>query len=271
MNLQDLQLMFNRALAHTFSQRKLLFVFCTLALCGLLVVFFRALSLEASNWIATSFLFLPIFLCAGVLLAAGIVIIRIYHDEVKKRPLSYTRILKNSWELMIGASYISIPIILSYLVLWMLLGVFFLLNEVPWVGGVFAVLLAFAPFLINFCSLVLCLINLLLLFFMTPIFAFRGLNRMQVLKVFMNRIQEDIFSNLVLVIIALLPITFFVLLLTAAALFTGTITYASQSNLQIILNWFIIMIPFTALLTPAVIFFFNFAAEAHVFFQRKED
>src|SRR5208337_3939660 len=101
-----------------------------------------------------------IFLCAGFLLAAGVILVRIYHDEVKERPTRYRDIVAKSWEVAIGSSYFSIPIILCYLLLWMLLGIFVLLKEIPGIGDLFGVLLSFGPFLINLGSLLLCVISL---------------------------------------------------------------------------------------------------------------
>jgi hypothetical protein len=88
MDFQTFSFIFNRALAFTFSKKKLLFVFCVLALSGLLVVFFRGLALHAGQWVKLSLTFLPIFICTGILLSTGILLIRIYHDEVKKRDVN---------------------------------------------------------------------------------------------------------------------------------------------------------------------------------------
>lgn len=271
MTLNDAQSMFNRALSMTFSRNKLLLTFAVLALCGLLVVFFRALSINAGQWLFMSLAFLPYFLCAGVLLSLGILLIRIYHDEIKNRPISYSEILSKSWEVVIGASYFSIPIILSYLLLWILLGIFVLLRQVPAVGEIFGVMLAFGPFLLNLGSLVLCLLSLAMLFFVTPIVALKGLNRIYVTQTLVKRLKSDTFSNIFLLFLSIIPLLIVSALLIGAALLTGSFCYACDEPLYSVLQWFFIMIPFTALLSPAVVFFFNFAAEAHVLSQKKTE
>lgn len=268
MKLSDVQFIFNRALALSFSARKLLLAFCVLALCGLMVVFFRALALNAGQWVMMSLTFLPFFLCAGILLSVGVVLTRIYHDEIKQKPIAYGDILAKSWEVLIGASYFSIPMILSYLLLWMMLGIFVLLKQIPGVGEFFAVILIFGPFLLNLGSLVLCLLNVAMLFFVTPIIALKGLNRMRVTEILVKRLRGDAFSNILLAITAVLPLVFISALLVLAALMTGSMCASCESPLHSVLQWFFIMIPFTALLSPAVVFFFNFAAEAHVLTQK---
>lgn len=270
MTLSDIQFIFNRALAHTFSRKKLLLVFVVLALCGVMVVFFRGLSLNAGQWILMSLAFLPFFLCAGVLLSMGILLTRIYHDEVKDKPVNYSDILSKSWEVVIGASYFSIPIILSYLLLWILLGIFVLLQQVPAVGDIFGVVLAFAPFLLNLGSLVLCLLNFAMLFFVTPIVALKGLNRIRVTQTLVKRLKSDVFSNVILAFFAILPLLAISGLLVFAAFLTGSVCSSCGNPLHDVLQWFFIMIPFTALLAPAVVFFFNFAAEAHVLARKNE-
>ena len=264
MNLSDIQFIFNRALSLSFDKKKLFCVFVILALCGLLVVFFRGLAIHAGEWMRMSLAFMPFFLCAGILLSTGIVLIRIYHDEIKKKAVKYSEILNKSWEIVIGSSYFCIPVILGYLLLWMLLGIFLLLKEIPGVGEFFGVVLAFSPFLLNLGSLILCLFTIAMLFFITPLIAFKGLNRIQISQMLVKRLQEDPFSNLLLAAIAVLPLIFVGGLLTFAAYLTGALCYSCESPLLNLLQWFFIMIPFTLFLSPAVVFFFNFAAEAHV-------
>lgn len=268
MNLADLKFIFNRALLLTFEKKKLILMFFSLLLCGILVVFFRAIALQANQWISLSMTFLPIFLCAGLMLSIGILLIRIYHDEIKHKTANYREIVANSWELLIGASYLSIPIILTYLLLWMILGIFMLFSAIPGIGDFFGAILAFGPFLLNLAALILCILNFSILFFVAPAVAFSGLNRTTLYDGLRVRFQKDMFTNLLLAVVALLPLTFFGVLLSIAAFLTGTLCLTCGSSIQTVLQWFFIMIPFTALLSPAMVFFFNFAAESHVMLKK---
>lgn len=264
MTFEEIQSIFNRALFNTFHRAKLLLTFIVLAMCGVLVVFFKGVSVQAGQWLAQSLTFLPIFLCAGVLFSLGILLIRIYHDEVKGRKVSFRRILLRSWEVVIGSSYVSVPIILCYLLVWMLLGVFALLSDIPSVGPFFHAILAFAPFLLNLSCLVLILINFALLFYVAPILALKGFNRLHVSRTLMKRFRQDVFANGFLLFIALLPLILLLAILSLAAWMTGSLCVGCSSVTETVLLWFFIMIPFTAILAPAVVFFFNFAAESHV-------
>lgn len=268
MNFQDFSFIFNRALAFTFSKKKFLCVFCILALSGLLTVFFRGLALHANQWVQLSLTFLPIFLCTGILLSMGILLIRIYHDEIKQKELNYRNIIAHSWEIAIGSTYFAVPLILSYLLLWMLLGIFVLLGEVPFVGEFFSVVLSFAPFIINLGTLVLCLLSLALLFFLAPLIAFKGLEKKAIFQMAIKRLESDFFSNLVLMAISLIPVVLVLILLILAATLTDNICLDCHTPTQTTLKWFFMMIPFTAFLTPTVIFFFNYSAEAHVFMRK---
>lgn len=268
MDFQTLSFIFNRSLSLAFSRKKLFFVFCILASSGLLVVFFRGLALHAGQWVKLSLTFLPIFICTGILLSMGILLIRVYHDEIKQREVHYWQVLARSWEIVMGASYFAIPIIFAYLLLWMLLGIFVLLSEIPAVGEFFSAILSFGPFLINLGTLILCVLSLALLFFIAPLIALKGLEGGAIFQLAIKRLEKDPFANLILLLVALLPLTIIITLLLLAVGLTGSLCLDCNNSLQTILKWFFIMLPFTAFLTPAVIFFFNFAAEAHVLMQK---
>lgn len=270
MNFNDISFIFNRAFSLTFSKKKLLVAFIVLALCGLLVVVFKGLALDTGEWMMMSLTFLPIFLCAGVLFALGIFLIRVYHHEIKQRPVRYRDILANSLGVIVGASYFCVPIILSYLLLWIMLGIFMLLRHTPALGEIFGVVLSFAPFLLNLGSIILCFLSLAMLFFIAPIISLKGLDRIRITETLVNRFRKDVFSNILLILIAMLPLIVLTGILVLSAFLTGRVCSACEHPLHIVLQWFFIMIPFTALLSPAVVFFFNFAAESHVLLAPKK-
>ncbi len=268
MNVGEFKILFNRALSLTFSKKKLLLAFFALLFCGLLIGFSRGVAVNAGCWMGLSLTFLPFFLCAGVFLSIGILLIRVYHDEIKKSHASFNDVFNKSWEVVIGASYFSIPIILTYLLFWMALGIFFLLKEIPVVGDFFAVILAFGPFLLNLGTILLCLLNIAMLFFITPVVALKNGSHKKVLSLVIQRIKNDLFTNSIFAVIALFPALIIFSLLYLAAMMTESIYLVNTSSLHIVLQWMFIMIPFNAILSPTVVFFFNFAAEAHVYFQK---
>ena len=78
MNWMQLESCFYRALRFSFSQKRYVITFLSLALCGALVVLCWALSYSATPWIALSLCFLPIFISSGVLLSLGVLLSRMY-------------------------------------------------------------------------------------------------------------------------------------------------------------------------------------------------
>lgn len=269
MNFSDIQFIFNRALSLTLDRTKLFLTFVVLSLCGVLVVFCRGLAEHANSWVAMSLKFLPVFLCSGILLALGIILIRGYHDEIKKKEVDYYKILSNSWQTMLGAAYFTIPVILLYLMLWILLGIFLFLSTLPSIGDFFSVILVVAPFLINLATLMLCTFVIATLFYVAPVVALKGLNQSLVSEILAKRIQGDIFTNVMLFLIGIFPFILYFGFLFLAALMTGSVCFFCKDLLRTVLQWFFLMIPFAALLSPAIIFFFNFAAEAHVLMHKR--
>ncbi len=257
MNVQELERCFHRAFQGSYSKKKLFLVFATLFCCGILVVFCRTLAIHASDWVAMSLTFLPILLSSGVLFSLGIILIRIYYHEVKQHTFHIHSIFTSSRHLILDTFYLSAPSILIYILLWILLGIFLVIKEIPGIG----VLLSFAPFLLILGSLLLCLGNFVLLFFITPAIALKGGERLQI-QTILEKIKDRSFSHILFFLIALFPIGCVVGLLTLAAVLTGGYLL-SDHPLSIAIRWFFIMFPFAALLAPAVIFFFNLATEAY--------
>ncbi|MBP9842051.1 MAG: hypothetical protein KBC64_06470 [Simkaniaceae bacterium] len=266
---KEIEQIFNRAIRYSFSRRKMLFLFPILAVCGLLVVFCRALGVGASEWVSLSLTFLPIFLCSSILLATGVVLARVYYQEVKQLKVSYLAIVSQTWELLIGVSYLTMPLILAYLMLWMMMGVFYLLREIPGLGQFLHVILAFGPFLLVLGSLILTGINLLLLFFVTPHVAFSTAPRFKLAEEVIQRLSAYPLMNILLFLIAAIPLAFVAGLLTLAASLTGASFLMGTHTLAVAMQWFFIMIPFSALLAPGLVFFFNFSVESYVILYKK--
>ena len=262
----DIEKSFSRAMILSFSRKKMMLAFPVLVLCGVFIVFCRALAHEAGDWVSMSLAFLPILLSSGVLLALGVLLIRIHIYEVKGLHLGFRRLITGSLDLIMGTSYLSVPPVLAYLFLWVALGLFYLLREIPGIGDFFGVVLAFGPFLLVFSSLLLCLFNLGLLFFVAPAAAFQPYKRRSLAKKVLTLFQGRVLSSFALFLLALLPIAIVSGLLILSAVLTNS---APDKPLSIALEWFFIMIPFCAVLTPAVIFFFTFAAESYQLLQPK--
>lgn len=259
MDFNGVEKAFSRAILFSASKKKLLLTFPALVLCGVFTVFCKAVALGSSDWIAMSLAFLPILLSSGVLLALGVMLIRMHALEVRSSSYSLKELFQSSAPLLMETSYFSIPPVLVYLLLWMVLGIFYLFREIPGLGNFFSVVFSFGPFLLILGSLLLCFINLLILFFVAPIAAFQNGKKAPFLKRLTYLFQGRILSRLSLFFLALVPIGAIVGFLTLAAFLTSI----SEKPLSIAMEWFFIMIPFAALLSPAVVFFFNFAAESY--------
>lgn len=269
MTFQEVEDIFNRALKYSFSKRKFLFMFPVLLVCGVLIVFCRAVSLTANPWVGMSLAFMPVFLCTGILLAAGVLLIRMYYHEVKGVSFQFRKLLSQSLQLLIGVSYLSLPLILSYLLLWTMMGVFHLVKGIPGIGDVIGVLLAFCPFLLVLASLALSFVSLLILFFVTPHFALKNGMQFHIAEEIIERIKGSLFANCICLLIGLAPLMVSGGFLTLAAIMTGVHHLSSTATIGISLQWFFIMVPFAAIVTPFVIFFFNFATESFALMQKR--
>lgn len=267
--LHDLEVIFNRALKFSYTRKKVFLLFPALILCGILIVLSHTFWLGANPWAQASFAFVPGFLCAGILMTIGVPLIRLYHDEIKEKKLSVNNTLRQSWTLMGGIASLLVPILTAYLVLWFVLGIFYLLKNIPSVGEMLGIFLSFGPFLLILGSLFLSIVNLLLLFFMTPLVALKSTMKWELAEEVLLKIWRQPFVHLALLILGLLPLLVVVGFMVLAATLTGMSFFVMERTWEISLQWFFIMIPFAALLSPVVLFFFNFAAESFALLQRR--
>ena len=203
MTWQQLETIFNRSMIGSFSRVKCFLVFLTLALCGLFSVICRAVSIGASQWMVMSLTFLPIFLCSGVLLAVGLVLTRLYQGEIggEKRPIF--EIFRSSKTLFAGIPYLTVPLIFAYLILWMILGVFYLLREIPHIGSALGSIFSFGPFLLVLGSIVLGFLSIFTLFFVTPVAALQNDLKPKLAERVFAKVCKNPFYNLIMLVIGL--------------------------------------------------------------------
>jgi len=270
MNFLDIRNIFNRALVHSFTKKKLLFVFLMLLLPGLFAAFCRGLSLHVSNWIVMSFIFFAIFLSVGILLSCGIVLIRMYHDEVKNRASSFRTVLAHSWKLIIGSLYLTLPFIFIFLFLWVIFGVFIFLKEIPSFGLIIEALFAFVPFVLILGILALSISAVALLFFITPVIALNEKKSHKIIPLVSARISQDPWSCVILFIIALFPSLIVGAFLIFSFILTDVKVLTSINTLQVVVQWFVMMIPLLVCSSPFIVFFFNFSAEAYVIWKKNK-
>jgi len=260
MTWNELEKTFQSAMNGIFSQKKLLTAFAALSLSGLFFIFCKALSLTANSWMKLSLLFLPALLAPIFFLMFGSLLVQMY--ERKKECLALGRLASVAMK----TTQLTFPPLLAYLCLWLLLGVFFLLKEIPFIGPLFNIIFAFGPFLFIVCSIVLCILNFALLFFMVPWISKVSMSHFYEIE-FGRRIWASIktrpFLSGALFLVAILPALSIGTILTLAAVLTDVSFSLDGAPFALALEWFFVMLPFSALLSPAIVFFFQFAAESH--------
>lgn len=254
--MKTIRTIFTRAFKLSWDRKKLIATFIALLCVGLIVTFCQVGTSNA--WLNIGFTLLPFFLGGMLLIPLGILLVRLYHDEVTRGKSSITETVRLSWELMISSSYLMLPLLLTFLLFWAGLGLFALLQEIPGLH----ILLSFAPFILLFGCLVLAS-GALFLLFVGP--AILGLsNRKEVRKALgiYKRLKKDPLGYFSFFLLGLIPsaFVFLFLCLTNRMMFPIELSVAGQ-----LLRNFIIMIPFAALMTFPTVFFFNISAESHAY------
>ncbi|MDF2578176.1 MAG: Conserved putative rane protein [Chlamydiales bacterium] len=264
MNLQKLVFIFNRALKNCFNKEKYFLTCACLLVCGTIVAFCRGFAIAAGPWAEVGLSFLPFFICGCIWAPIGILLIRLYHDSVKNKETTITDTLIRSWQVMLNSSYLFLPLIIIHCMLWIILGLFFFIKSIPFIGEGISILLASGPFILILLMIVLSLVPLLALFFVVPVLALKEKEIPKVLELVWSRVIKDPSTQFFLFFIGCTPLLLIVLLLLITSLVSGATYLTSEGVLSVTFQWFCSMFPFVVLLAPTIIFFFNFAAESHV-------
>lgn len=266
MSWNDIEFSFNRALRLSFSIKKLLFVFVVLWCCGFSLFLCQSLGLQTQDWLMLNWNFLPFFAIGILGLSLGVLLIRFYHDEIKDRKRNYQKIFSLSRKVMIEIAYLGMPLIIGYLILWTVLGLFYLIKALPKVGWALGVFLSFGPFLLFLSMVCLVVLFLILFFFLTPIVALRDCLPKEWIKCMLHRMSHSLLTNFVLFAISVIPVGCILGLLMISLDMTHTFYLSSANPLELVF----IMLPVAILLAPGVVFFFQFAAESYILMMQKK-
>ncbi len=271
---QEISHCFNRAIKFSFAIKKFIFMCPVLLICWLIALFFRAIFLSVNSWAGIGMIFMPIFICNGILLSSGILLIRIYYHDVKGVSFNIFKLFKNSLTVIFSASQLSMPFVFVFLFTWIAIGVFYLIKSIGVIGESISVILIFCPFVLIFISLVLSICSFLILFFATPHIALKNLTNkncvnFNLLKKITENLYKNIFLNMILLFISLIPLAFCILFLVLSIFITFTNYTSLNSPIASTMKWFFIMIPSTFIITPFIIFFFNFACESYYILNKK--
>ncbi|MGB7128973.1 MAG: hypothetical protein WBD50_07810 [Candidatus Rhabdochlamydia sp.] len=265
MTWNDIEFSFNRALRLSFSIKKLLFVFVVLWCCGVGLLLCKSLGLQTQDWLMLNWNFLPFFAIAILGLSLGVLLIRLYHDEIKEKKMNYRKTFSLSKRVMVEIAYLGMPLIIGYLILWTALGLFYLIKALPKVGWALGIFLSFGPFLLFLSMVCLVVLFLILFFFLTPIVALRDCLPKEWIKCMFSRMSHSLLTNFILFIISVIPVGCILGLLMISLNMTHAFYLSSANPLDLVL----IMLPVSVILAPGVVFFFQFAAESHILMMQK--
>jgi hypothetical protein len=257
----QLEKSFNKALQESLIKKKIFFSAPFILLCGLFFIFCQTISLSCGAWMRLFLLFFPIFLSFGVLLMVGVVLIKAYDSEVKQKEHSFKKIVYQSYQMILNIAYLALPFIVAYMCLWLVLGLFYLIKSIPFLGSVFGPVLSFVPFLLILVVILLTLSCLFFLFFATPEAILKTGLKVELFHQTLARLKKSFFSDFISLCVGLIPAGFSLFILLLSQHFVSSTFFSQGGEIVYAMEAFFVMIPFCLLMTPSVVFFFNFSAE----------
>ncbi len=272
MKFKDVETLFQKSWL-SIDKKKCLLVFFTLCVCGIFVVFSRVIGVQANMWVRLSLTLMPLFVSTTLLFALGILLANMTRHERSNEQPKFLQVFMESVKAFNSILYLTLPLFFVYLIAWLTLGFFMVLKAIPTVGDFVGVFLSFGPFILIFGSLVLAFLNVLFLFFLTPLLAFQENLNFKTIKENCSLFKKNILVSTCILALAAFPIFFILCFLIGAALLTKFSYFANTSAIFVGLQWFFLMLPFNALLTPFILFFFNFSSNVYLYLtaDTKED
>lgn len=259
----EVEQMFNRAWAHCFAGPKLCLVFGFLMLLGFLMSIFHVSDLQVGPWLSLALVFLPVLICCGALMGLGAILIEVYKNETGDVPIDVWHHAKGSWTILASSCFFALPFTIMAMILWILTGLIYGLESLPVVGTVFSVVLAFVPPLLLLILFAVLLLVVLMLFFVTPDMINTELSPMELSRRAAKRMKGSVFVNILLLLLAFAP-SMLAWVLYSAILDLAEIHMSTKLPVIVqMLQEFFIYLPLLALLTPTLIYFFNFSAEIY--------
>lgn len=251
---------FDRAFFHLFAFKKFLTLFLALLTSSLFFVAFQQIAYGQPFWIQQILFFIPLFLGVVVLFGSQIVLTHAYLKQCEGTEDICLK--KSAWQLlpaMVKLSYFIIPLIFFYLILLLLSGTFLLFTQLPFIGVVFKTVLAFIPFLLNLSLLLIFMALLFFSFYVVPLIA---IDAKQIRKRLYKRMTVSPFVQFVYLALPLtVVIVVWKVLMLAVEMSANTYLF-QESSMEVLLQSFSIMIPFTALFTFPILFLWHFATES---------
>jgi len=268
MTVEDIEKIFNRAFSKAFCRKKNFFLFPVLFICGMIIEFSNTF-LGRGSFFGVFYPFVSLFLSAGIVLAAGVLVVKMYIFEIKGVDYKIGTVILSSIQIISTVLTLCLPLMAIYLVLWVVMGLFFLFKQMPGFGDLCATVLSFGPFVLILASFSLLMVAVLALFFLTPHLALKKSLDAEPFKEMIKRVAQSVFSNSLLFFIGFFPVGVIFSLLCFGIKMTESTYFIAQEGVGRALQSIVMKVPFTLILTPFVLFFFNFSCESYLLSKRK--
>jgi len=262
MEILELPKLYRHAYLNTLSRQRCLWTTAIIALSQVPILFSFALGAAAPLWTDIGIKFSALYLSFGILLSFGIFLMRLYRSKQEFTMISYRDFGMGFWKAWLHACHLIIPILLLGMMLWVILGIFALIQEIPYAGPYLATFLSPGAFLATLSLLLLLVACGLLLYFATPFIALKGTYDLNVIKQSLLQHAKTPLTSLAFFAIACLPVTILGIFAYAAHVLTSKLLCPPSTTCET-LQWLFLILPTSLFLSPGILFFFNFAYEAN--------
>lgn len=263
MQFSDLESMCTRACRHVFFKTKIWYTALLVTVSALVGFCALSIALWSFDLLKSTLLFLPFVATFLSIMTVGVFLIRAYHDEVKRRKTSYKTVLLNCRQELVTSARFFQPFIALFFLLCVGDIAYFFLRMLPGLQGFFDLVFVLGAILWTFTLFLLCAGSCFFIFCITPSLALKPFSNKELLLYSKEAFQSHLLLRLSLFLVAVAP-----LVLSAFLLWLSLLAISYDTIWPI--GGLFVMVEVAALLSPAIIFFFNMAAETHILIQTKE-
>ncbi|HRW59004.1 MAG TPA: hypothetical protein P5048_05270, partial [Chlamydiales bacterium] len=230
---------------------------------GILFIFFFAISSKGNLWTQLGLMIVPFLVFLALLITLGLFQIRLYQKYLKQEKIHIIEMWQNSFSDMKKVFLSTMPLIVLFVALWMMLGIAWGMAKFPGIGAFFGVFFSFIPFVIVLASFFLILLLGASLFFVTPYFVDQKKKKMQIFNALLQNFMHKPFSHFLLFVAGFLPLFFTTFFVFLAVYVVGQLYFVGPSILYQSIYSLFLMIPISICFTPVLNFLYFFAYESY--------
>lgn len=259
-----------RSVTFAFSLKKLVMSAIFIYFVSVVSLFLYYPSSQYPDWVQLFFAIFPFYFSLGGCIALGVVCMRSYSLEVRRKKAVTFTIVKQSIPSLLMALHATIPLYIFFIVSFAVLSLFTAIATIPFIGDILLLFFMIVPLILLSLIKISLIVLPLALFCATPLIAFEGVDVKKLITRFHDVYSFSFLTVIGYMLLALIPFT-----LTSIVIWSGLQSMNSMAFFEHVTAFMfaqnmLLLAPVSCLLAPSLVIFFNISAEAYIYLKRAQ-